>query len=327
MTIARKSIDRRNPFCTMFAVRTLAVRTLAVRTLACALFSAVALSPVALSSIASAQILPTAPTAPVSWPSDSSGLTALATQLVNAWYAKVTAQDADGAKALMQSGFQWMNFQGALDRTGMLAAIKAGSTASASVSGVIATRVGDALVVSCQVSAQETIGGVTLPTDAAPRLSVWQWVDGAWRMSALGSMNIPSTRPAPNAPSFAGDATANAAGLAMVTAFVSEQTNKAYEKYDAMLAEGMQSVNFKGQKLRADLVKGAHYTKSSAPAVFTSARATTCGGLTVVTCTMSLGVSIGWSTLPADPAPFMAVFQGTGDAAKVIATVNTNQPK
>ena len=195
MTIARKSIDRRNPFCTMFAVRTLAVRTLAVRTLACALFSAVALSPVALSSIASAQIPPTAPAAPVSWPSDSSGLTALATQLVNAWYAKVTAQDADGAKALMQSRFQWMNFQGALDRTGMLAAIKAGSTASASVSGVIATRVGDALVVSCQVSAQETIGGVTLPTDAAPRLSVWQWVDGAWRMSALGSMNIPSTLP------------------------------------------------------------------------------------------------------------------------------------
>ena len=42
MTIARKSIDRRNPFCTMFAVRTLAVRTLAVRILAYALVSAVA---------------------------------------------------------------------------------------------------------------------------------------------------------------------------------------------------------------------------------------------------------------------------------------------
>jgi hypothetical protein len=30
---------------------------------------------------------------------------------------------------------------------------------------------------------------------------------------------------------------------------------------------------------------------------------------------------------PADPAPFMAVFQGTGDSAKVIAMANTNKPK
>jgi hypothetical protein len=42
---------------------------------------------------------------------------------------------------------------------------------------------------------------------------------------------------------------------------------------------------------------------------------------------MALAVSAGWSTLPADPAPFMAVFQGSGDSAKVVATVNTNQPK
>lgn len=293
-----------------------------------------ALSPLAAalaSSTASstnwAQTPPAAPAPAVSWPNDSAGLTALGTKLVNAWYAKVTAQDADGAKALMQDGFQWMNYQGALDRTGTLAAIKAGSTASASVSDLVATRVGDALVVSCQVSAKETIGGVTLPTAAAPRLSVWQWVDGAWRMAALGSMNMPSPRPASGLPGFAGERAVNESGLALLKPFIVAQVSKDFDKYDAMLAEGMQSVNFKGQKVRADLIKGAHYTKSPAPAAFTEVRATTCGGLTVVTCSMALAVSVGWSSLPADPAPFMVVFQGSGDAAKVIATVNTNQPK
>jgi hypothetical protein len=47
----------------------------------------------------------------------------------------------------------------------------------------------------------------------------------------------------------------------------------------------------------------------------------------VVTCTLTMGQKIGWTKLPADPAPFMAVFQGTGDAAKVIAMANTNKPK
>jgi hypothetical protein len=40
-----------------------------------------------------------------------------------------------------------------------------------------------------------------------------------------------------------------------------------------------------------------------------------------------MGQKIGWTTLPADPAPFLCVFAGEGDAAKVIAMANTNRPK
>ena len=312
------------------------LRRMNLATRASLVASALAISPIAFlttssmtASFASAQSPPAA--AAVSWPRDSAGLNALGTQLVKAWHAKLAAQDADGAKAMLQDGFQSVNFRGALDRDGTLAAVKsaakADATGPATVSGVVATRVGDARVGTCEVSAKESAGGVALPSAAAPRLSVWQWVDGAWRMAALGSMNMPSPRPAPVAPAFAGDASANAAGLAMVTAFLTAQTSKNYDRYEAMLAEGMQTVNFKGQKQRADLVKGVRYMTSTAPAAFAEVRATTCGPLTVVTCSMSLAVSVARSALPADPAPFMAVFEGTGDSAKVVATVNTNQPK
>jgi hypothetical protein len=40
-----------------------------------------------------------------------------------------------------------------------------------------------------------------------------------------------------------------------------------------------------------------------------------------------MGQKVGWATLPANPAPFLAVFQGSGDAAKVIALANTNKEK
>jgi hypothetical protein len=40
-----------------------------------------------------------------------------------------------------------------------------------------------------------------------------------------------------------------------------------------------------------------------------------------------MGQKVGMETLPADPAPFMAVFQGTAASAKVIALANTNRPK
>jgi hypothetical protein len=40
-----------------------------------------------------------------------------------------------------------------------------------------------------------------------------------------------------------------------------------------------------------------------------------------------MGQSIAFNTLPADPAPFLTVFQGSGDSAKVIAIANTNKPK
>jgi hypothetical protein len=93
-----------------------------------------------------------------------------------------------------------------------------------------------------------------------------------------------------------------------------------------MLADGMQVINFKGQKVRKDIERGAQAATVDEPKIV-DARATRCGELTVVTCTLTMGQKIGFTTLPADPAPFMAVFRGTGDAAAVIAMANTNKPK
>jgi hypothetical protein len=93
-----------------------------------------------------------------------------------------------------------------------------------------------------------------------------------------------------------------------------------------MLVEGVQVVNFKGQKLRADMIKGAKYATCEAPSIV-DARATRTGAITVVTCNLSMAQKVGMESLPADPAPFMAVFQGMGASAKVIALANTNRPK
>ncbi|MFM1867592.1 MAG: hypothetical protein RL591_1000 [Planctomycetota bacterium] len=97
--------------------------------------------------------------------------------------------------------------------------------------------------------------------------------------------------------------------------------------FEAMLDTRMQSINFKGQKVRADLIKGAEHSTAEAAPVISDARATRCGDLTLVTYTLAMGQKVGFSTLPADPAPCMVVFQGSAEYAKVIATANTNKPK
>ena len=112
----------------------------------------------------------------------------------------------------------------------------------------------------------------------------------------------------------------------MVMKFLQAQHAKEIDAFDAMIADGMQFVNFKGQKLRADMVKGAKMATTDSPAI-TDTRTTRCGTLTVVTCNLAMGQKIGFTTLPASPAPFMVVFQGEGDAAKVIAIANTNKPE
>ena len=261
------------------------------------------------------------------WPKGEAALNTLGETLMNSVFAKVTAKDSAGFEKLTQAGLLTLNFQGSEDRAGALASIATDTSKSVKVSDVISARIGEALVVTCLVAADETINGVHLPHDATPRLGVWQWSDGAWRLAALASLNMPAARPAPSAPTFAGDSAVNADGQALVTKFLMAQFKKDEATFDAMLAEGMQSANFKGQKGRADLIKGADYAKSDVAPVITDVRASRCGDLTVVTCTLAMGQKIGFSTLPADPAPFMIVFQGAAANAKAIATANTNKPK
>ena len=129
---------------------------------------AVASNPIATSM----QTAPAAPAPAVAWPKDEAGLNTLATGLLDGWFQKMVAKDRAAIEAGMQPNFQRINFEGAFDRTAEVAAITALGVTAPTVSGVRATRVGDALVVTCLVKAGESVGGKKLPSEPAPRLAV-----------------------------------------------------------------------------------------------------------------------------------------------------------
>ena len=267
-----------------------------------------------------------ATTVSASWPADEAGLNTLAGKLLNSWFQQIADKDMKGVMAAMQPTFQVITFEGVFDPATSMGYISSLGTKAPTVSKVIATRVGDALITTCLVKADQELDGKKLSSDAMPRLGVWQIVDGAWKMAAWASLSSPSPRPAPKAPAFAGDAALNTQGTALLTKLLMAQHKKDLPTFDAMLATGMQVVNFKGQKVRDDMIKGAKMATTELP-VIADARATKCGDLLVVTCNLTMGQKVGWATLPANPAPFLAVFQGSGDAAKVIALANTNKEK
>ena len=236
--------------------------------------------------------------------------------------------DIAGLEQCLQPCFQSIRFIGAADRAGSIEAMKdLAMAAPAKVSSVIATRVGDALIVTCLAEGSQTIGGQQLGSAATPRLGVWQYVDSQWRLAAWANLNMPRERPAPGLPTYAGDTTLNGQGSTLLAKFLDLQRKQEMPAFEAMLADGVQVVNFRGQKVRADLIKGAK-AATTGPATITEARTTRCGSLTIVTCNLSMSQRFGFATsLPADPAAFLAVFSGDGDATQVIALANTNKPK
>lgn len=295
------------------------------RFIACSICLAVLLAPCIAASAPRQGAAPPASNMPA-WPTDQRGLDVLGSSLVESWMAAVVLKDPAALEKLMQPCFQRVNFEGSFDRAAEIEAIRKMAASGPKASDVHATRVGDALVVTCELAITEASGVGTLDVKPSCRLGVWQWSDGSWRLAAWASLHMPSPRPAPAAPRFAGDEALSKEGAAMVTRFLDAQRAKDHGPFDAMLAADMQVINFRGQKLKDDLVKGADRAKVDPPVV-TDARATRCGELTVVSCTLSMGQRIGFTTLPADPAPFLVVFQGKGDAAKVVAVANTNRPK
>lgn len=267
-----------------------------------------------------------AQTVPAAWPSDQKGLDALGVSLVDQWMSAVAAKDASRLESMMLPCFQRISWAGSFDRAAEIEAIKALDAKSPKVSDVKVTRVGESLVVTCQVAVEERSASGPLPSEPSCRLGVWQLQDRAWKLAAWATLHMPSARPAPSAPRFTADEGVGKEGAALVTRFLELQRAKDLGPFDAMLADGMQVINFRGQKAKEDLVKGASRVKADA-AVLADVRATRCNELFVVTCNLTMGQKMGFTALPADPAPFLAVFHGTGDAVKVIAMANTNKPK
>jgi hypothetical protein len=279
-----------------------------------------------IAAAAPAQVQLEASKSAATWPTDQKGLDALASELLMGWMTTAGSGDAGAIEGALAPCFQRISFEGAFDRVSEAVQLKTIAPKNAKVSGVVATRTGDALVVTCLMSVEETVAGKTATSDEQPRLGVWTIANGSWQLVAWATFNMPSPRPAPGAPRFAGDTALNAEGEAMLKRFLSAQHAKEMPAFEAMVADGMQVINFKGQKTGADIIKGASHATTDAPAL-AETRTTRCGNLTIVTCNLAMGQKVGWSTLPADPAPFLAVFLGTGESAKVIALANTNLPK
>jgi hypothetical protein len=60
---------------------------------------------------------------------------------------------------------------------------------SFSISDVAAAQSGDDLVVTYHVTTDQIVDGQQQPTTEAPRLSVFQWLDGQWRLLAHANFN------------------------------------------------------------------------------------------------------------------------------------------
>lgn len=283
----------------------------------------------AIAAVSLVLSLPTpasAQTPSATWPADAAGLNQLATTLANDWLDAVKAKDSDSLGKMLSPCFQRVTYQGAVDEAGAIARIKGETVGTTTLASMNATRVGDAIVATWTVSGEITIDGTAMPTMASPRLGVWQIVDAKWSLAAMASLNIPDQRPAASAPAFAGETALNADGQAMLAAFLGAQHTKDIPTFDGMLADGMQAVNFKGQKLRADIIQGAQRATTGAPNI-QDARATRCGELTIVSCNLGMSQKIVFTSLPDVPVPFLAVFAGSGEDAKVIALANTNRPE
>ena len=60
---------------------------------------------------------------------------------------------------------------------------------SFTIADVNATQSGDVLVVTYSVTTDQVVDGKAQPTTAAPRMSVFQWQNGAWRLLAHANFN------------------------------------------------------------------------------------------------------------------------------------------
>lgn len=109
--------------------------------------------------------------------------TAQGKALVQRYFTMLHNGDTAGLKALLAPSFQVVRANGGVQTKGAYLASppKVGSFTIAKVKG---TQNGGVLVVSYQVMVTESVAGTEQPTGWAPRLSVFSWQNGAWRLAA-----------------------------------------------------------------------------------------------------------------------------------------------
>lgn len=273
---------------------------------------------------------PAKPPAPAdglpAWPTDAAGIDALGKSCMWQWVHGMAAADAAALERLLHPGFQLLEADGARDRATVLKELKGTGKRELKVTGERVTRAADAVVVTWQMSVAPAEGAPVGSVEPSCRLAVFVPTPLGWQAAAVASLDMPSPRPAPGEPRVAADAALDGEGESKVLGFLRAQRAKDLKPFDSMMSPDLQVINFRGQKAKPDLVEGASKVKADDPKV-AAARASRCGKVLVVTCNLSMGQRIGFTSLPADPAPFLAVFHDAGQSQQVIAIANTNRPK
>lgn len=277
------------------------------------------------------QAQPTSPVLPLpstQWPSGDQALTELGRSLVNCYVSMIVGQQWDQLEQFLAPCDQSVRFNGASDRSANLEAIKKLNLKAPTITEIHGTRVGDVLIVASMMIADEVVAGQRLPTDPRGRLGAFAVIDGSWKLLAWANLNSPSPRPPPGSPAFAGDSVLNSQAGELITRVVTAQFQKDWAAFDAMLSPGLQVVNFNGVHNLDRVRDGSRRAEITAAPSVTDARGTACGDCLIATCNLSLPQKVGvFSSLPADPAPFLAVFIRSGDAWQVAALASTNRPK
>jgi hypothetical protein len=260
------------------------------------------------------------------WPTDAAGIDALGKSCMWRWVHGMASADAASLERLLHPGFQLLQADGARDRATVLKELKGTGKRELKVTGEKVTRAADAVVVTWQMAVAPAEGAPAGSAEPSCRLAVFVPTPQGWQAAAVASLEMPSPRPAPGEPRIAANSALDGEGESKVLAFLRAQRAKDLKAFDSMMSPDLQVVNFRGQKAKPDLVEGASKVKADEPKV-SAARASRCGKALVVTCNLSMGQRIGFTTLPADPAPFLAVFHDAGQSEQVIAIANTNRPR
>src|SRR5215468_303252 len=104
-------------------------------------------------------------------------------------WADFKAKDWKAVESKIAEGFQSIHPDGARDRTGEIKLIENLNLGEFTLSNFKTTTNGDNIVVTYMTVVQETIDKTRLPTEPAPRLSVWKKGTHGWQWICHANLN------------------------------------------------------------------------------------------------------------------------------------------
>ncbi|MBW2566818.1 MAG: nuclear transport factor 2 family protein [Deltaproteobacteria bacterium] len=112
----------------------------------------------------------------------------LGEKLVRQLWADIKDRNTEGAGKMIAQGFQSVHQDGARNREQEIGLIKELDLGKYNLSDFTVTQNGPVIVATNSVSAEETIDGKRLSTEAAPRLDVFLKTDSGWQLIAHANL-------------------------------------------------------------------------------------------------------------------------------------------